>query len=395
MRISNFQPSTWNSWVASLPGAHVLQTWEWGLVKERFSWQALPVVWLAGRDGIRMHISGEGLAESDHLAPGQVIAAVALVLQRTLPIRGLSTRLRVLYIPKGPLLDWNNAYLRGRVFVDLRHLARRQGAIFIKIDPDVPLGTGIPGQAEAQEDPLGEAVRTELAKHGWRFSDEQIQFRNTVQVDLSQSEDLLLANMKQKTRYNVRLAERKGVTIRPGTEADLGLLYRMYAETSVRDGFVIREEAYYRAVWSTFLQAGMAEPLIAEAGVDPGGAEALAAVITFRFAGKAWYLYGMSRLQHRDWMPNYLLQWEAMRRAKAAGCTVYDLWGAPERFDEADSLWGVYRFKEGLGGQVVRTLGAWDLPTNPLLYRLYTQTLPRLLDIMRRRGKAKTREIVS
>jgi peptidoglycan pentaglycine glycine transferase (the first glycine) len=70
---------------------------------------------------------------------------------------------------------------------------------------------------------------------------------------------------------------------------------------------------------------------------------------------------------------------------------VYDLWGAPDRFDEQDRMWGVYRFKEGLGGQVVRTIGAWDLPVRPLLYRLYTQTLPRLLDVMRRRGVARTR----
>jgi lipid II:glycine glycyltransferase (peptidoglycan interpeptide bridge formation enzyme) len=83
-----------------------------------------------------------------------------------------------------------------------------------------------------------------------------------------------------------------------------------------------------------------------------------------------------------------------MCRAKAAGCILYDLWGAPDKFNEDDPMWGVFRFKEGLGGQVVRTLGAWDYPANPLLYRLYTQTLPRILDIMRWRGKAKVRREV-
>jgi peptidoglycan pentaglycine glycine transferase (the first glycine) len=91
-------------------------------------------------------------------------------------------------------------------------------------------------------------------------------------------------------------------------------------------------------------------------------------------------------------MPNHLLQWEAIRRSKEAGCEVYDLWGAPDKFQEGDPLWGVYRFKEGLGGQVVRTLGAWDLPVRPLLYRLYTQVLPRLIELMRRRGSAKTQQ---
>jgi lipid II:glycine glycyltransferase (peptidoglycan interpeptide bridge formation enzyme) len=118
-------------------------------------------------------------------------------------------------------------------------------------------------------------------------------------------------------------------------------------------------------------------------------------VIPFRFAGRAWYLYGMSRDLHRERMPNYLLQWEALRRARTSGCNEYDLWGAPDRFDESDPLWGVYRFKEGLGGEVVRGLGAWDLPVQPLLYRLYTQTLPRLLDVMRKRGRAQTKSALS
>ena len=75
----------------------------------------------------------------------------------------------------------------------------------------------------------------------------------------------------------------------------------------------------------------------------------------------------MSRNAHREKMPTYLLQWEAMKHAKAKGCTVYDLWGAPDVFDESDSMWGVYRFKEGLGGKVVRTLGAWDFAPNTLV----------------------------
>jgi lipid II:glycine glycyltransferase (peptidoglycan interpeptide bridge formation enzyme) len=192
--------------------------------------------------------------------------------------------------------------------------------------------------------------------------------------------------MKPKTRYNIRLAGRKGVQVRTGVEADFGLLYRMYAETSIRDGFAIREEGYYREVWGTFLRAGLAEPLVAEVSGEP-----VAAVVIFYFAGKAWYLYGMSRAAHREKMPNYLLQWEAMRRAKAAGCLTYDLWGAPDHLDETDPMWGVYRFKEGLGGTVIRHVGAWDLPVRPFYYRLYTGFLPKILDWMRYRGVRRTR----
>jgi peptidoglycan pentaglycine glycine transferase (the first glycine) len=112
----------------------------------------------------------------------------------------------------------------------------------------------------------------------------------------------------------------------------------------------------------------------------------------FYFAGQAIYLFGMSRDAHREMMPNYLLQWEAMRRAKALGSSVYNLWGAPDEFNESDGLWGVFRFKEGLGGVVSRTIGAWDFPVNPLMYKLYTQTLPRIMDVMRLRGKSRTRQ---
>jgi len=230
----------------------------------------------------------------------------------------------------------------------------------------------------------------ELHSTGWRESDEQVQFRNTVWLDLSGSEEDWLARMKQKARYNLRLSQRKGVQVRVGSQADLAQLYRMYAETSVRDGFVIRNETYYLSLWQTFMERGLAQPLVAE--VD---GEMVAGIFLFTFAGRAWYLYGMSRQAHRDKMPNYLLQWEAMRLAKSRGCTQYDLWGAPDVFDESDSMWGVFRFKEGLGGQVVRTAGALDYPSRPILYTLYTRVLPRLLDLMRSRGRARTRQEVS
>jgi len=93
-------------------------------------------------------------------------------------------------------------------------------------------------------------------------------------------------------------------------------------------------------------------------------------------------------------MPTYFLQWEAMKRAKARGCTVYDLWGAPDVFDESDPMWGVYRFKEGLGGKVVRTLGAWDFAPNLFWYKLYSEAVPRVLNLMRLRGKAKTKQFL-
>ena len=342
-----------------------MQTWEWAELKQSNGWKMLPQTW------------------QDDL--GNVQAA-AMVLERSISFSGL----RILYIPRGPILDWSDTALRKRVLDDLQKLAEKRRAIFIKIDPEVILGCGIPNTSNAQDNETGCAVEMELKGRGWQLSSSQVQFRNTVWLDLTGSEEELLGRMKQKTRYNLHLAERKGVSLRSASLVDLPVLYKMYAETSVRDGFVIRSESYYQKIWETFIQGQMAEGLIAEVDGEPVGG-----LILFHFAGKAWYLYGMSRQAHRDKMPNYLLQWEAMHHAKALGCTCYDLWGAPDIFDESDPMWGVFRFKEGLGGKVIRSLGAWDYSPRPIYYSLYTRLLPRLLDLMRRRGKARTRQEVT
>jgi lipid II:glycine glycyltransferase (peptidoglycan interpeptide bridge formation enzyme) len=295
-----------------------------------------------------------------------------------------------MYAPRGPLLDWSNSALRGQVLDELETFARQKGAIFIKIDPDYALGSGIPGEPGAAEYQTGFAVQDSLVQRGWLFSDEQIQFRNTVEVDLREDENTLLMRMKSKTRYNIRLAERRGVTVRSGDVADIDLLYQMYAHTALRDDFTIRGKAYYQAVWQTFFEAGLAEPLIAEVEGQPvGGA------VIFRFSGRAWYMHGMSLDEHREKMFNYRLQWEAMLRSKAAGCHTYDMWGAPDAFNEADPLWGVYRFKDGFGGKVLRTLGAWDHPIRPMIYRGYAQILPRILNVLRARGKTATKRSLS
>jgi lipid II:glycine glycyltransferase (peptidoglycan interpeptide bridge formation enzyme) len=385
----------WNSVVSKLPKPHFLQTYEWGQVKAKYGWSPLYAIWTADGKILTFKETDNWSLNTDYCT------AAALILKKTIPMGGMSARLSILYAPKGPLLDWTNEALRNRVLSDLQAFARQQGAIFLKMDPDVILGAGVPSREGDVTDPYGQVVMSDLKRRGWRYSSDQIQFKNTVLIDLNASEDELLRRMKQKTRYNVRLAEKKGVVLRVGNQEDLSLLYKMYAETSVRDGFVIRDEDYYKTVWELFMRnressivnrhpsMPSAEPLIAEVDGEP-----VAAIFVFYFAGRAYYVYGMSRTAHREKMPAYLLQWEAMKRAREKGCTVYDLWGAPEVFDENDSLWGVYRFKEGLGGQVVRTLGAWDFAPNPFWYKLYSEVIPRVLDVMRSRGKAKTKRVL-
>ncbi len=384
--------NAWNELISKLPSPHFLQTYEWGQVKAKYGWIPYYAVWT---DDGNFHIS----QTTDHwsLNTGHCVAAT-MILKKQILNRGFVARSSILYAPKGPLLDWRNTALRTRVLNDLQSFAKQQSAIFLKVDPDILLGRGVPNSEGDVTENSGQAARSELTRRGWVYSSDQIQFQNTVLIDLSATEEEMLARMKPKTRYNVRLAEKKGVIVRVGTANDLPMLYKMYAETSIRDGFVIRDENYYMTVWKLFMQDQPSTfdlrpstiPLIAEVDNTP-----ISAIFLFMFADRAYYVYGMSRSLHREKMPTYLLQWEAMKRAKANGCSAYDLWGAPEEFNESDSMWGVYRFKEGLGGEVVRTLGAYDFAPSKLWYKLYAEIVPRILDVMRSRGKEKTKQGLS
>jgi peptidoglycan pentaglycine glycine transferase (the first glycine) len=350
------QTEEWDEILLGLPEPHLLQSWTWGELKARYGWHAERWIWRDERD--------------------QTVGAAQLLLRS---IRG---GLTMAYAPRGPVLDWDQPKIWRPILEDLQARAAEQGAFFLKIDPSLRIP-----HSDDEAPPLAIRPRMKtMLDSGWVLSNEQVQFRNTLVIDLTQDEEMLLANMKQKTRYNVRLAERRGVTVREGTTEDLGMLYRMYAETSIRDGFVIRPEAYYQDVWGMFMTRGQAAPLIAEVE-----GEAVAAMIVYRFGPTAYYLYGMSRDAHREKMSTYLLQWEAMRWAKARGCTRYDLWGAPHEIEEDDPMYGVYRFKLGFGAELVRTPGAWDYPIKPFTYRLYTTVMPPILSLMRFFGQAHTR----
>jgi len=336
----------WNSVLLSLPYAHVLQAWQWGEVKARHGWTPNRLLW-------------------EHNGP----VAAAQILRRRVP----RTPWSVLYVPKGPALDYTDAGQVDAILDALEAYARRFRAILIKIDPDVVLWDA--------SNPVVQA----LERRGWRPSTQQIQFRNTALLDISRPLDDLLATMKSKTRYNIRLAARKGVTVRAGTVADVPCFYRMYAETGRRDGFITRSFEYYCHTWETFLREGMAHMLLAEVGET---SEPIAGLILFRFGRTAWYMYGASTSQHRNRMPNYALQWEAIRWARSVGCTVYDLWGAPDALDENDPMWGVWRFKEGLGAHFTPHIGAYDFVTSRLLYWAYEIVWPRYLERLRARARA-------
>jgi len=340
----------WHAQLAALPAPHILQTWDWGEFKRQTTgWT--PERWAdeAGR------------------------WALSLLVKRR-------AGLAVAYAPKGPLLADEGG--RGAALDFLQKRAQALRAIWLKIDPDIWLGTGLPPSAPPDParpplpDPQGAAWQADLSERGWHFSRSQVQFRNTLRLDLSLSTDDLLAGMNQSTRRKLRQAEKAGVRVRPADlsdPAEVARLYALYTETGARGGFLIRPLAYYARAWADFSAAGLARATIAEVG----GA-AVAGAVFYHFGTTVWYFYGMSSQTGREAQPNYALHWEAIRWAQSAGYRYYDWWGAPNHFSESDPMWGVYRFKEGWGGQVLRGLGAWDYSALPLLYTLAEGLGPRL-----------------
>ena len=341
------QADTWDAALRALPRPHILQSWLWGELKGSRGWTPLRFLWRV----------------DDRV----VAAAQVLVLQRG--------HLRLGYIPKGPLLDWTDNALAETVLTQLATYARQQGLLLLKIDPDVRTDTDV-----------GDVTSALLMKLGWRASFEQVQFRNTMVLDLQPELDQLMEQMKSKWRYNIHLAVRKGVIVRDATLDDFPQLFAMYEETAARDSFVIREEAYYWDVWQRFMHAGRTWALVAEVDNSP-----VAMAIAFHLGTYAWYMYGASRDAGRGFMPNHLLQWHIIRRAKEAGCTVYDLWGAPDTLDVNDPLWGLYRFKEGFGATFVPHLGAYDYTPRTWLYRLYAFLRPRAVAMAHRYHWARVR----
>ena len=341
--------ASYNRFIAQHPKGHFLQLWEWGQVKNLTGWKPIRLV-----------------LEKD----GQIRAAM-LILKRTLPIP--LVKRAIFYSPRGPVADQDNAEEHRLLFAAARQIARREGAIFVKIDPDIP------AQNQNYAKMLS-ACGFQRQLSGLNF--EGVQPNYVMRLDLTPEPAELLADMHQKWRYNIKLAGRKGVTVTQAEErTDLEVFYSILEETAQRDHFLIRGYSYFEAIWDHMIANGYARIFLAHYQ-----GEIVAGTLAFILGDKAWYLYGASSNRHRNVMPNYLLQWEMIRWAKAQGCTVYDFRGVSGDLDEENPLYGLYRFKKGFNGVLTEFVGEWDFVYRPVWYWLWTRMLPVYLG--RRRGLA-------
>jgi peptidoglycan pentaglycine glycine transferase (the first glycine) len=316
----------WEQFLEKHPDAHLLQSSGWGMLKSAFGWDASYI--LADDSG-------------------------AQILFRRLPL-GFTFG----YIPKGPVgRDWE------LLWPEVDRLCRRKRAIFLKVEPDL----------------WEPSVPSSLSDRERWLPSRPIQPPRTILIPLEGNQDQWLDRMKPKTRYNIRLAERKEVDIQ--VAQDVHAFHEMMLVTGSRDGFGVHSLAYVQRAYDCFKNTGDVLLLVAKYKDQP-----LAGLMAFSRGDRAWYFYGASTNEERNRMPTYLLQWEAMRWAESRGCRWYDLWGVPDASEEeleanfaerSDGLWGVYRFKRGFGGELKRAVGAWDRVYQPLLYRVIQQVLAR------------------
>ena len=334
----------WENFLLAFPEAHILQTRQWGELKSNYGWETVRV------------ITGSSAADPKGQSGAQI-------LFRSMPL-GFS----IGYIPKGPVSQREtreNGLAGQALWGEIDSICRNRRAIFLKVEPDL-----LESEVVAQESTI---ASTRKAPTGFRVSMHSIQPPRTILVDIGDGEDGILGRMKQKTRYNIRLAQKKGIVV--STKADLDTFHRLMRITGQRDHFPVHSPAYYQDAYEFFHPKGQCELFQAEFDGLP-----IASLMAFAHGPRAWYFYGASADVHRDLMPAYLLQWEAMRWARGRGCRIYDLWGVPDHeYDFLESqfstrsggLWGVYRFKRGFGGQLHRAEGPWDRVYFPLIYNFY------------------------
>ena len=332
--LSSSQRAAWDDFITRHPEGHFLQSWGWGELKAGANWQPLRLALWERRK--------------------EKIVAAAQVLRRTSAY--IPTRLgHLAYIPKGPVLDWTASTPDGtplaRLFLRKLHKHMRNlGALALQIVPNLDADT-----------PASHAALAYLKELGLGATP-AVQPLRTITLDLQPDEETLLARMKEKWRYNIRLAARKGVEVRVAqTLEELNAWYALLQTTGERDQFGIHTLAYYQRAWEIFLPRQQARLFLAYADQ-----ELLAGIFVSLLGQQAIYLYGASSNARRNLMPNYLLQWEAIRWAKQSGARTYDLWGIPATDDANEEMAGVYRFKSGWGGRIVSFMGNYESVYHPL-----------------------------
>ena len=332
------------------PGDELLQSALWGRFKQRFGWHPQAVSWQAAGSG-----------------------GTLLALTRPTPFGLLA------YVPGAPAAAPATgdparvlAELAPRIALPRAGAAARRPAL-VRYDLPWPAAAVPLTGARLYRAPV------------------DVQPTSTVLVDLLEDEARLLARMKPKTRYNIRLAQRRGVTVAvlPAAAArgrPLADWYRLYRATAARHRITTHSERYFAALFELAAAAAAPELFLLSAGYRD---ELLGGIVVSICGRMGRYLYGASAPRRRELMANYALQWAALRLARERGCHTYDLYGIPPAADPSHPWFGLYQFKTGFGGAIVHRRGCWDYALQPLSYRLLRQG-----ELLRRRYYGQVRPLL-
>ncbi len=310
------------------PKGHFMQSPEWGEVKNEWKWDAVV----------------------EKNAEGAIIGGVSVL---TRPVPCLPTTL--MYAPRGPVCDPADTDTLAKLVGGLRALAVKNKAYLIKMDPDI-LKTN-----EAFTKSM-EALSFQLHDGGKNFDEIQPRFVFRLNIE-GKTQDEIFAGFSSKTRYNVRLAKRRGVEVKICPKETLSEFVPIMRTTGERDGFATRPQAYFERMLDAF-------GLHARLYMAYHEGKPIAGTVAIQYGDKVWYLYGASANEYRNLMPNYLLQWEMIRWAQETHCRIYDFRGVSGDLNPDNPLYGLYRFKKGFNGNFTEFAGEYNLILNAPMEKL-------------------------
>ena len=315
MKIFDINKEELNSFIASQKHSQFLQSWEWGEFQER-----------TGKKVIRL-----GFEDS-----GKLFFAITLIKNN------LFLGLNYFYLPRTEIKSLSSEQLKF-IFKEIKKIANKEKVIFLRFEPDIQL-----------------KIKNEKLKIKKTID---VQPSRTLILNIAKLEDEILKNMHKKTRYNIRLAEKKGVVVREAREDDFDAWWKIMKETKERDSFKLHSKEYYQAMLQLKIQNSKFKILLYIAEFQE---KIIAGNIVAVFGDMATYVHGASSNQYRNVMAPYLLQWEIIKFAKEQGYKYYDFYGIDER------KWpGVTRFKNGFSGEEIIYPGTFDLIYDKFKYDLY------------------------
>lgn len=325
-RVSASNLSEFENFVTANPKGHFMQSSLWAKVKPNWKWEALLC---RGNDG-------------------SVKGAVA-VLIRKLP--GLPYSL--MYGGRAPVCDPHDKETLAELFDGLKKIAKEYKCYVIKLDPDIV-------SSDTEFSNIMKSLGFKNKSAGKNFEGIQPRYVFRLNVENKTEEELMQA-FHPKTRYNIRVAIKKGVEVKIVGKEELPKFAEIMRTTGLRDGFVTRPLEYFQNMLEVLGEH-------ARLYMAYSNGTAIAGTLAIHYGDKVWYLYGASANEYRNLMPNYLLQLEMIRWALECNCRIYDFRGVSGDISEDNPLYGLYKFKKGFSGDFTEFVGEFEYTTKPFIH---------------------------